>query len=119
MNGIPTINIVAVIHLTFVAGFVGMFLCETVVEAYASKNETVKPFVARVHYLIDVFIELPLVVGIIISGITLAFLVDKISYLHIALISIGAITVLYCPFAFFKWVAFSHIPFHSLFEDMP
>ncbi len=104
MFGIPTINIVAVIHLTFVAGFVGMFLCESVVEAYGSQNDNVKPFTARAHYLIDLFIELPLVAGILISGTALAFLVNKISYLHIALISIGAFTALYCPFAFFTWV---------------
>ncbi len=113
MGGIPTINIVAVIHLSFVAGFVGLFFGESVVETYASKNDDFKPYAARIHYLIDLFVELPLIVGIIISGTALAFLVDKISYLHIALISIGAFTTLYCPFAIFTWVR----PRNKLYED--
>ncbi len=113
MGGIPTINIAAVIHLSFVAGFVGLFFGESVVEAYASKNDNFKPCAARIHYLIDIFVEMPIIAGILISGTALAFLVDKISYLHIALISIGTFTALYCPFAIFKWV----YPRNKLYED--
>jgi len=56
------------------------------------------------HYLIDVFVEIPLMIGVLVSGIALAILVDKLSTLHIVLIACGTLTVVVCIFSFFRFV---------------
>ncbi len=103
METIPPIHIVSVVHLCFVAAFFGQLLCEAVAETYGSPNER-HPIGIRIHYLIDIFVELPLMTGVLISGIILAILVDKLSTLHIILIACGTLTVMACIFSFFKFV---------------
>jgi hypothetical protein len=86
-----------------VAAFLGLYLCEAVAEGYGSKNEQ-HPIGIRMHYLMDIFVELPLMTGILVSGIILALLVDKLSTLHIILIACGSLTVMACFFSFFRFV---------------
>ena len=103
MGEIPSVHVVAVVHLCFVAAFLGQLLCEAVVETYGSPNER-HPIGIRMHYLIDIFVEIPLMIGVFVSGIALAILVDKLSTLHIVLIVCGTLTVMVCIFSFFFFV---------------
>ncbi len=103
MGLIPTENIVAVIHLTFVAAFIGLYLCEGVLETYGFYKKEFSHSAIRCHYLLDTFVELPLITGVIISGITMAILVGKFSGFHFALIICGLTTALYCPFCFLRY----------------
>ena len=48
MGTVPTIHVVLVVHLCFVAAFMGLFLCEAVAEGYGSKNE-LHPIGIRMH----------------------------------------------------------------------
>jgi len=100
---VPAIHVVLVVHLCFVAAFMGLFLCEAVAEGYGSKNE-LHPIGIRMHYLMDIFVEIPLMTGILVTGIILAFLVDKLSTLHIILIACGSLSVMACFFSFFRFV---------------
>jgi len=99
----PLIHSVSVIHLCFVAAFLGLYLCEVVVEASHSKDE-LHPIAIRVHYLLDLFVEIPLVSGILVSGIVLAVLAEELTAPHIWLIACGTIAALACPFCFFRFV---------------
>ncbi len=101
---IPAVNVVAVIHLAFVAAFLGMYLCEAVVETYGYYKKEFSHSGIRCHYLIDLAVELPLIAGVIVTGITLTILVGKYSGLHLVLIACGSLTALFCPFCFFRWV---------------
>lgn len=103
MEGIPAIHTVAIVHLCFVAAFLGLYACEVVVEASHSKDE-LHPTAIRIHYLLDIFVEIPLLLGILISGIILALLVDELSSAHLWLIACGTIAVLACLVCFFKFV---------------
>jgi hypothetical protein len=103
METVPPIHMVAVVHLCFVAAFLGLYLCEAVAEGYGSKNE-LHPIGIRMHFLLDIFVEIPLMIGIFVSGIILAILVDKLSALHIVLIACGSLTVMACIFSFFRFV---------------
>jgi len=104
MGPIPLINIVAVVHLCFVAAFIGLYLCEAVVEGYASLKNELHPIAIRYHFLFDVFLEIPLMLGVLVSGIILALLVPELTTLHIILIACGIFSVLFCPFCFFRYV---------------
>jgi hypothetical protein len=99
----PVIHVVSVVHLCLVAAFLALYLCEVVVEVSHSKDE-LHPVAIRIHYLLDVFVEIPLVSGILVSGIVLAILVEELTAPHIWLIACGTIVVLACVFSFFKFV---------------
>jgi hypothetical protein len=103
VEGIPAIHTVSIVHLCFVAAFLGLYACEVVVEASHSKDE-LHPTAIRIHYLLDIFVEIPLVLGILISGIILAVLVDELTPAHLWLIACGTIAVLACFTCFFKYV---------------
>ncbi len=104
MGSIPLINMVGVIHLCFVAAFIGLYLCEAVIEGYAARRTEFHPSAIRYHYLVDIFVELPLMSGVLITGIILAILAEKLTALHLILIACGSIAVLFCPYCFFRFV---------------
>lgn len=103
MGQIPLIHTVSVVHLCLVAAFLGLYACEVVVEASHVKDE-LHPVAIRVHYLLDLFVEIPLVSGIFVSGILLAVLAEEITAAHVWLIACGTIAVLACLCCFFKFV---------------
>jgi hypothetical protein len=104
MGSIPTINIVAVIHLAFVATFVGLYLCESVIETYGYYKKDFSHSAIRYHYILDMWVETPLIIGVLATGIIMAILVGKFSGLHLALIICGSVAALYCPFLFLRYV---------------
>ncbi len=103
MGPIPSVNIAAVVHLCFVAAFIGIYIAETVIETYGTPDER-HHIAVRIHYLLDIFAEIPLMFGTLVSGIVLAFLVDGLSTLHIILIICGSLTFLTCVFTFYRYV---------------
>ena len=80
-----------------------MYLCEVVVEASHQRDE-LHPIAIRIHYLIDVFVEIPLVSAILISGVALTLLLKEITTPHIWLIACGTVVVLACFLSFLKFV---------------
>ncbi len=104
MGLIPTENIVAVIHLTFVGAFIGLYLCEVVLETYGAIKKEFSHSAIKCHYLLDTYVEAPIITGVIISGVTMAILVGKFSGFHLALIICGLTAGLYCPFCFIRYV---------------
>jgi hypothetical protein len=103
MHAIPTINIVAAVHLSFIAIFIGMYMVEAVIELYPafSKGDVALHHgTIRLHFWIDILVELPVMSVVIATGITMAVLVDKLTALHIVKISSVAMFVLiavWCP----------------------
>ncbi len=87
MLSIPTINLVALAHLSFVSAFVGLYLAEATMELYAyffnRGDKELNHSVIRVHYWIDNLVEIPIVAGFVVTGIWMAFLVDELTMLHI------------------------------------
>lgn len=103
MGSIPVIQTVSVVHLCLVAAFLGLYLCEVVVEA-SHQSDELHPVAIRIHYLLDVFVEIPLVSAILISGIALTLLLEEITTPHIWLIGCGTVVVLACLLSFLKFV---------------
>ncbi len=103
MGPIPLVNVMAVVHLCFVAAFLGLYLAETVVESYGTPDDR-HPIAVQIHYLLDIFAEIPMAFGALVTGIIMAFLVDELTLLHIILITCGSLTFLTCVFTFFRYV---------------
>ncbi len=100
---IPTINTLAVVHLAFISVFIGLYAAEAVLELYAHyhpQDEAAHRATITLHYWIDVLIEIPVVLGIVVSGILMATLVEELTALHwvkiAAVVSFLAIAVI-CP----------------------
>jgi hypothetical protein len=103
VGDIPIIHSVSVVHLCLVAAFLALYACEVVVEASHQRDE-LHPIAIRMHYLLDIFVEIPLVLGILVSGVVLALLVEEITTPHVWLIACGTVVVLACLFVFWKFV---------------
>lgn len=103
MGDMPIIQTVSVVHLCFVAAFLGLYACEVVVEASHQRDE-LHPIAIRIHYLLDIFVEIPLVSGILVSGVVLTLLVEEITTPHVWLIACGTLVVLSCVISFWKFV---------------
>jgi hypothetical protein len=86
-----------------VAAFLGLYACEVVVEASHVTDE-LHPTAIRIHYLLDIFVEIPLVSGILISGVVLSLLVEEITTPHVWLIACGTVAMLACLVCFWKFV---------------
>jgi hypothetical protein len=92
-----------VIHLCLVAAFLGLYACEVVVEASHQRDE-LHPTAIRIHYLLDVFVEIPLVSAILVSGAVLTLLLKEITTPHMWLITCGTVVVFACFLSFLKFV---------------
>jgi len=103
VGDIPIIQTVSVVHLCLVAAFLGLYACEVVVEASHQRDE-LHPIAIRIHYLLDVFVEIPLISGILVSGVVLALLVEEITTAHVWLISCGTVAAFACVISFWKFV---------------
>ena len=99
MGGIPFLNIMAILHLCFIAAFVGAVMTENVMELNVFVNRkngigasgaSLRLLKLRNHYCIDSMVEIPLAIGVVASGITLAILVDRLSVLPIGKIVLAS-----------------------------
>jgi hypothetical protein len=99
----PAIHLVSMIHLCLIAAFLGLFACEAVVEGSNAKDE-LHPTAIRMHYLLDIFVEIPLMIGIFVTGVILAFQVEAVTTAHAWLIACGTIAVFSCVFCFLGFV---------------
>jgi hypothetical protein len=99
----PAIHMVSTVHLCLVAAFLAMYACEAVVEGSHAEDE-LHPTAIRMHFLIDIFLEIPLMIGIFATGVILCFQVEEITTAHAWLIACGTIVVFSCIFSFFRFV---------------
>ena len=99
----PAIHLVSTVHLCLVAAFLSLYACETVVEGSHSRDD-LHPTAIRMHYLIDIFLEIPLMIGIFTTGVILSFQVEEVTTAHVWLIALGTIVVFSCIFVFFRFV---------------
>ncbi len=76
----------------------GVVLAETVVEL-AAKDEAGQRAAARIHYLIDLFVEIPLLAGVLITGGWLMSQAPVLTNIHMIKITAGLLAIgvnLYC-----------------------
>jgi len=85
-------------HLLVLGLWGGLVLAETVVELSARDDEGIR-VAARIHYWIDVSIELPLLAGVLLTGAVLTARAWPLSHVHVAKIALALFAIgcnLYC-----------------------
>ncbi len=83
---------VHVAHLVLLAMWAGLVVGETVLEFHAH-DEAALRVSARVHYWIDVLAELPLLAGILATGVMLTYRAWPLSTLHVLKITAGLVAI--------------------------
>jgi hypothetical protein len=99
MKTLPLINLVSIIHLTCLSLWGGVVATEAVVELYPYRRPELHPIAAAYHYWIDLLVELPLILLVLATGLTLVILAWPLSPLHLLKISAALVAVtanLYC-----------------------
>ena len=92
MREIPVVNLTEMIHLILLSLWGGVVLTEAIIEMYPYKNREQHGSSITLHYYIDLLVEAPLLLGVLITGIVLVFQV-KLVPLHYLLIACGLIAV--------------------------
>ncbi len=105
MKTIPLINLISMLHLIFLAIWVGVLATEAVIELYPYKMRDLHNPAIRFHYWIDLLVELPAIFGLAITGIIMLILAEQITLLHVIKITIAVLVIsvqLYCIFIVLK-----------------
>ncbi len=95
MQSIPTIDLLAMIHLFIVGGVVTCGFIEVVFEYYALFfDQTLHHSAIRIHYWVDIFVEIPLFVGVTLTGTWMLLLLESVSPLQLAKVGVSYIIVI-------------------------
>lgn len=87
-------NTLPLLHLLFVSLWAGILLCEAILELLPKDDNSLR-WTAQAHYWIDILFELPLVLGILLTGIILSSKHWPLSPLHWIKISCGLIAIFF------------------------
>lgn len=88
MKAIPVVNLTEMVHLILLSLWGGLVLTEAVIELYPYRNRQMHGSSITLHYYIDILVETPLLLGVLITGIVLVFQVHLVP-LHYLLIACG------------------------------
>jgi hypothetical protein len=86
--------ILPLLHLVALSMWGGVVATEAVIEIYPFKRLELHPATIRMHYWIDLLVELPLVVAVLASGSALLWAVEDITRLHLVKVGFGSAAVL-------------------------
>lgn len=87
------LNLVAMLHLMVLSLWGGVVATEAVVEVTPFRQKDLHPAAIRFHYWIDLLVELPLVLAVVATGVTLLLLTDSLTPLHYVKLGFGAAAV--------------------------
>ncbi len=88
-----TSEILPLVHLVTLALWGGVVATEAVIEILPFRHPELHTATIRMHYWIDLLVELPLVLAVIATGCTLLFLTDEITILHLVKITFGGTAI--------------------------
>jgi hypothetical protein len=93
MNGMSVLNVMTMAHLVALSMWGGVVATEAVVEICAYRRRELAGAASRFHFWIDLLVELPVVVAVLGTGITVAFLVDHFTRLHLVKLGFAGVAV--------------------------
>jgi len=91
--GPSSLEIVTLLHLVMLALWGGVVATEAVIEISPFRHRELHTATIRMHYWIDLFVELPLVIAVAATGGTLLYLTESITRLHIVKVSFAGAAV--------------------------
>ncbi len=99
MDTSPAFSLVSTVHLVVLSLWGGVVATEAVLEIAPFRQRELHPATIRLHYWIDLLVELPLVLAVVATGITLVVLADSLTARHVVKLVFagGAVAVnLFC-----------------------
>lgn len=88
MKEIPLVNLIEMLHFMLLSLWGGVVITEAVIELYPYKEKTLHDSAVTFHYYIDIFVEGPLLLGVLLTGSILAWSI-KLTALHYIKITAG------------------------------
>ncbi len=87
------LDLLAMIHLIVLSLWGGVVATEAVVELYPLRHSELHNAAIRLHYWIDLLVELPLVLAVLATGSTLLYLTETITPFHVVKVCFGGAAV--------------------------
>lgn len=86
-------QVLPVVHLMMLSLWGGVVATEAVIEVYPFRHPRMHPATIRLHYWIDLLVEAPLVLAVVLTGVLLLLTTDPITPLHVVKIAFAAVAV--------------------------
>jgi len=87
------LNVLVMAHLIVLSMWGGVVATEEVIEIYPFRRKELHAATIRFHYWIDLLVELPLVLAVVATGVSLVILTDPMTPLHFVKIGCGSAAV--------------------------
>jgi ABC-type spermidine/putrescine transport system permease subunit II len=78
-----SVEILAMLHLMVLSLWGGVVATEAVIEIYPFRHREMHAATIRLHYWIDLLVEAPLVMAVVVTGASLLYLTSPITPLHL------------------------------------
>jgi hypothetical protein len=86
-------NILPVVHLVVLSLWGGVVATEAVIEIYPFRHRDAHAATIRLHYWIDLLVEAPLVLAVVVTGVSLFLVTDPITPLHVVKVGFAGAAV--------------------------
>ncbi len=93
MDKLPLINLVSMIHLIVLSLWGGVVLTESVLELYPFLRRPLHEHSIRYHFWIDLLVELPLILAVLATGLTMAYMAWPVSNAHLLKIAFALVAI--------------------------
>ena len=93
MEASSAMPVMSMVHLVVLALWGGVVATEAVIEIAPFRRPELHAGTIRLHYWIDLLVELPLVVAVAVTGTTLAILAESLTPRHLVKIGFAAAAV--------------------------
>ena len=87
------LKVMALAHLVMLGLWGGVVATEAVLELYPRRRPELHPYTIRAHYWIDLLVELPVLLGVAVTGMVLLALAWPLTPWHLVKIACGALAV--------------------------
>jgi ABC-type spermidine/putrescine transport system permease subunit II len=81
------------IHLTVLSLWGGVVATEAVIEVYPFRHREAHAATIRLHYWIDLLVEAPLVLAVVVTGVSLLVLADPVTPRHLVKVGFAGAAV--------------------------
>lgn len=89
----PNVHLVSLIHLVLLAFWGGVVLTEGVIELLPRRRRELHPTTVTFHYWIDLLVEAPLILGVLVTGSVLLAMVWPPTTAHLVKIGFAGLAV--------------------------
>jgi len=93
MAQIPLLDLVTMVHLIMLSMWGGVVATEAVIEIYPFRTHDLAEATIRLHFWIDLLVELPLVLAVVATGIASVCLSEQITGMHVVKIAFAGAAV--------------------------